>query len=72
VTLRRPGALTRTPGLTNEARRKLLFDCLILASARRNGLTVLTANHRDYDLLLQLVADGKVAFYQTQAASRRR
>jgi predicted nucleic acid-binding protein len=58
------GTLTRTQGLDRDARRRLLFDCLILTSARRNGLTVLTANHQDFDLLLQLVTDAKVAFYR--------
>ena len=61
------GTLARTQGLASEARRKLLLDCLIFVSARRNGLTVLTANHQDFDLLRQLVPDGKVAFYQASA-----
>jgi predicted nucleic acid-binding protein len=63
------GTLTRTQGLNSEARRKLLFDCLIFASARRNGLSVLTANHRDFDLLRPIVPDGEAVFYQ--AVSRR-
>jgi predicted nucleic acid-binding protein len=58
------GTLTRTQGLDREGRGKLLFDCLIFASARRNGLTVLTANSKDFDLLQQLVPDTKVALYQ--------
>jgi predicted nucleic acid-binding protein len=66
------GTLTRTQGLNNEARRRLLFDCLIFASARRNGLTVLTANHRDFDLLLQLLPDGKAAFYQARTGRQNR
>ncbi len=61
------GTLTRTQGLGTDARRKLLFDCLLFASARRHGLTLLTANHRDFDLLTQLLPDGKVAFYRAQA-----
>lgn len=61
------GTLTRTQGLSPEARRKLLFDCLLFASARRNGLTLVTANHRDFDLLSQVLPDGKVAFYQSRA-----
>jgi predicted nucleic acid-binding protein len=58
------GTLSRTQGLGREARHTLLFDCLILASARRSGLTVLTANQRDFDLLQQVVTDAKVAFYR--------
>jgi predicted nucleic acid-binding protein len=59
--------LTRTQGLGTDARRKLLFESLLLASALRNGLTLLTANHRDFDLLSQLLPDGKVAYYRTLA-----
>lgn len=58
------GTITRLQGLDQAARRRLMFDCLIFASARRSGLTVLTANSRDYDLLQQLVPDTKVAFYR--------
>jgi predicted nucleic acid-binding protein len=61
------GTLTRTQGLSPDARRELLLDCLLFASARRNGLTLVTANHRDFDLLSQVLPDGKVAFYQARA-----
>jgi hypothetical protein len=61
------GTLTRTQEFGPDARRELLFDCLLFASARRNGLTLLTANHRDFDLLSQVLPDGKVAFYQARA-----
>lgn len=59
------GTLARTQSLNQEARRKMLLDCLIFASARRHELTVLTANHRDFALLAMLVPEGKVAFYRT-------
>ena len=58
------GTLARTQGLTHEARRKLLLDCVIFSSARRHGLTVLTANHSDFSLLAMLLPDGKAAFYR--------
>ncbi len=57
------GTLVRTQASSREQRRKLMLDCLIFVSARRRGLTVLTANVNDFDLLQQLVPDGKVAFY---------
>lgn len=60
------GTLTRTQGSSKEGRRALLLDCLIFVSARRHGLTVLTANVTDFDLLQQLVPDGKVAFYKVR------
>lgn len=64
------GTLARTQGLTQEARRKLLLDCVIFASARRHGLTVLTANHSDFALLAMLLPDGKAAFYRALRLSR--
>lgn len=60
------GALVRVQKLADESRRKLLLDCLIFASARRNGLTVLTANYRDFGLLRQLMPDSKMAFYRAR------
>lgn len=59
------GTLARSQGLSGEGRKRLLLDSLIFASARRRGLTVLTANTDDFDLLQQLAPDGKVAFYRT-------
>ena len=61
------GTLTRTQRLSEGDRKTLLLDCLIFASARRRGLTVLTANVNDFDLIQQLVPDGKVAFYRTKS-----
>jgi len=63
------GTLTRTQAIGHEARRKLLLDCLLFAAGRRNGLTVLTANHRDFALLAMLVPDGKAVFYRAMGAA---
>ena len=60
------GMVARLNGLDAHARRKLLSDALVLLTARRLGATVLTANVNDFDLLAQLVTDGKVAFYRTR------
>ena len=49
-----------------------MLDCLIFVSARRRGLTVLTANVNDFDLLQQLVPDGKVAFYRPRRTTPKR
>ncbi len=43
--------------------RRVLNDALILLSAARAGLAVLTRNIRDYDLLLQLAPEVRAVFY---------
>lgn len=44
--------------------QRLLNDALIFFAARRNGSTVLTRNITDFDVLDQLVPDGRVLFYR--------
>jgi predicted nucleic acid-binding protein len=60
------GILKRTQGYGNEARRKALLDCLLFASALRSGLTVLTANLAEFDLLHQILPEGRLAFYRAK------
>ena len=43
--------------------RKLLNDALVFMQALDNGQIVLTRNIRDFDILSQLVPDGRVLFY---------
>jgi predicted nucleic acid-binding protein len=43
--------------------RKILNDALIFLSAAKAGLTVLTRNITDFDLLMQLAPDAQVLFY---------
>jgi len=42
----------------------LLNDALLLETARKYGLTVLTRNIGDFDLLQQLEPTAKVLFYE--------
>jgi predicted nucleic acid-binding protein len=58
------GVLKRTQRYGKEQRRKALSDCLLFASALREGLTLLTANLAEFDLLHQLFPDARVAFYR--------
>ena len=58
------GTLVRTQGLGKAERRKLMFDALVFLTARRSGFSILTANVNDFDLIQQLVPDGKVVFYK--------
>ena len=45
-------------------RLMLLNDALLLETARKYGLTVLTRNIGDFDLLQQLEPTAKVLFYE--------
>jgi len=62
------GTMTRTQSLADADRRKLFLDCLILMSARKFGLRLLTANADHFDLLHQIVHDAKVAYYRPIAS----
>jgi predicted nucleic acid-binding protein len=44
--------------------RRALNDALIFLSAAKAGLAVLTRNISDFDLLMQLVPQGKAVFYE--------
>ena len=57
------GLLARVQQYGKAEQRKTLNDALIFLSATRAGLTVLTRNISDFDLLMQLARDGKVLFY---------
>jgi predicted nucleic acid-binding protein len=58
------GVLARTQSHSRAEHRRLLNDCLIFFSAIRHGCAVLTRNIADFDLLLQLMPQGKVVFYE--------
>jgi predicted nucleic acid-binding protein len=57
------GMLARLQGYGREQRRKALLDSLLLLSALKSGLTLLTANFAEFDLMLQLLPAPRVAFY---------
>lgn len=58
------GILSRLQGYARDGRLKALQDCVLFLQARKLGLTVLTANIDEFDLLLQLVPAGRVLFYR--------
>lgn len=58
------GMLRRLQGFGEEQRRKAMADSLIFVTALRNGLTLLTANVAEFDLLQQLLPETRVAFYR--------
>lgn len=57
------GLLARLQQYGKSEQRKILNDALIFMSAAKAGLTVLTRNVSDFDLLMQLFPSGKVLFY---------
>ena len=58
------GTLARTQGLAKGAHLALLLDAAILLTALERDAVVLTANLRDFDLLLQLRPEARVLFYR--------
>jgi predicted nucleic acid-binding protein len=57
------GLLARLQGYAQSERMRLLHDALIFCTAMKHGLTVLSRNVRDFDLLQQLAPAGQVLFY---------
>ena len=57
------GLLARVQQYGKAEQRQALNDALIFLSAEKVGLTVLTRNLSDFDLLMQLAPYGKVLFY---------
>lgn len=57
------GTLARTQGFQPYQRKELLNDALILLTAAKAGLAVLTSDRDHYDLLQQLCPDGRFVFY---------
>jgi predicted nucleic acid-binding protein len=60
----RAGIVARHLALPRESQSKVVNDALIAAQAARYGLTLITANRRDFDLLAQLDPRLRVAFYR--------
>lgn len=58
------GMLCRLQGYRDDARLKALQDSVLFLQALKLGLTVLTDNVREFDILLQLVPTGRVLFYR--------
>jgi hypothetical protein len=55
---------------TREADHRLraVNDCTLLLHAQKLGLTILTANVADFDILLQLLPSVGVLFYRRETA----
>ena len=63
------GILSRVQGYAADARQRALNDCTLFLQAQKHGLTILTANVADFDILLQMIPAGRVSFYRRSDAS---
>jgi predicted nucleic acid-binding protein len=59
------GILCRTQGYGRDGRFRVFNDCVLFLQARKFGLTLLSRNIGDLDVLPQLRPDGRVLFYRT-------
>jgi predicted nucleic acid-binding protein len=57
------GTLARTQGYQRHQRRECLNDALILLTAAKAGLPVLTGNRDEFDLIQQLAAKGSFVHF---------
>lgn len=58
------GILCRLQGYERDGKLRALQDCVLFLQAQKLGLVALTANVGDYDILLQLIPDGRALFYR--------
>ena len=57
------GILCRLRGYQKDNRKKALSDSTLFLQARKLGLTLVTANVEEFDLLQQMQPEGRVLFY---------
>jgi predicted nucleic acid-binding protein len=60
------GIICRLQGYATDRRLRALHDCVLLLHAQKLGLTLLTSNVGDFDILLQLLRSGRVLFYRRE------
>jgi predicted nucleic acid-binding protein len=57
------GTLARIQDYGKEHRFRAVNDCTLFLQSQKLGTTLLTRNYADFDILLQMMPDGRVAFY---------
>jgi hypothetical protein len=60
------GMICRLQGYAADRTLRALHDCVLFLQARKHGFTVLTANIADFDILLQLIPEGRALLYRTR------
>jgi predicted nucleic acid-binding protein len=58
------GILCRIQRYQRDGKLRALQDCVLFLQAQKLGLVALTANVGDYDILLQLIPNGRALFYR--------
>lgn len=58
------GIVCRLQGYGSERKMRALHDCALFLQAQKLGLTVLTRDVGDFDVLSQLLPTGRVLFYR--------
>jgi predicted nucleic acid-binding protein len=64
------GIVCRLQGYGADAKLRALHDCVLLLQAHKLGLTLLTANVADFDILLQVLPAGRVLLYRQTRPSK--
>ena len=57
------GTLARTQGFQPHQRKDCLNDALVVLTAAKAGIPVLTANRDDFDLIQQVAPEGRFIYY---------
>lgn len=57
------GTLARIQGYGKEHRFRAVNDSILFLQSQKLGTTLLTRNYADFDILLQMMPEGRVAFY---------
>lgn len=60
------GVVCRLQGFGPDRRLRALLDCVLFLQAQKLGLTVLTRDVGDFDVLQQLLPGGRVLFYRRE------
>jgi hypothetical protein len=63
------GIVCRLRGYAADRKLRALNDCVLLLHAQKLGLTLLTANVADFDILLQLLPSVRILFYRPETAA---
>ncbi len=58
------GVLCRLQGYERDGELRALQDCVLFLQAQKLGLVALTANVKDFDILMQLIPTGRALFYR--------
>jgi hypothetical protein len=66
------GIVCRLQGYAADHKLRTLQDCVLVLQAQKLGLTLLSGNIADFDILQQLLPATKVMLYRRKPAERRR